>query len=538
MRRYLPTLLVIFGLLAVGAIATVLSQTSGSGLDPASAALLLIIGGVLGALVAIGLLGLVFGWVMTTLAQALSDEKPVKAPTPVTATPVSAPKSAQSVPATVPLYDTGSVAVFGIGVSVLVLGFLMLRALAAGTLPGYPLDRAPDWSKTLLDLPGLPVTQALGLGAVAVLTLGATMVIGIVLAKLTAFFGRLVLKAEAARPAEPAKAKAAPAPKAAAGEGPQAYLYTSRSATTFLVAITVLAAAFLGLRSWAAGTPLGFTPLDRIVQAEVFTLPGEPIAGWPAAIVPGPGNPVLAWQGVLLVLVAAVAGSAVVGVGLARLIAQFTATQQSLAQAPPAWPAQELAALEARLKDPAARPFPRRLTGLDQFIILLAILIVGGILAWVLPGINLVGSTDEAVVATQVAASWTPTPPPGPVVTLAELVAKLPAGDPAAGEAAVTARGCVACHISVDASVALVGPAWLAAQDKAGLGVADHAANRWQDAGYTGKAQSPAEYLYESLISPTAYVVAGFQPAMPANFGTLLEAQEQADIIAYLTTLK
>jgi cytochrome c551/c552 len=193
--------------------------------------------------------------------------------------------------------------------------------------------------------------------------------------------------------------------------------------------------------------------------------------------------------------------------------------------------------LEARLKDTAARPLPR-LNGLDQFIVLLFVVILGLLLAWVVPGIGLVSSTDRSVAATQIAASWTPTPSPGPVVTLAELVAELPPGDAVAGEAAVTARGCVACHISADASVALVGPAWLAAQSADGKGLADHVAERWQDAGYTGKAQAIPEYLYESISNPTAYLVAGYQPAMPANYGQLLGPQELADIIAYLTALK
>jgi cytochrome c2 len=538
---------VVFGLLAAGALAIVLWQSGGAGASPASQTILVFLAGVAGAVAGVVVLGLLFGLAVNALAQALSDEKPArqKPPAAPAAASVSAPATAPAPKkAAAPqafLYDNRALLNFWIVVAVVVLGFLTLRALAAGSPPGYPLDRAPDLSGTLFDLPGvnLPITQAIGIGLVVVAILGSLVVFGIGLAKLTAVLSRQVQAAEAAsKAAEPAKPKAAgPAAKPAAGEKPQAFLYDTRSLTIFFVVVGVFVAGFLALRSLAAGTPLGFTPFERLVNVELFELPGEPIEGWPAAIVPGPGNPVLAWQGALFVTTAAGVGVAVVGIGLARLLAQYSATEKALEKAPPAWPAKELTALEARIKGAAGRPLPR-LTGLDQFIILLFVVILGLFVAWVVPGIGLVSSTDRAVEATQIAASWTPTPSPGPVVTLAELISKLPAGDAAAGEAAVTARGCVACHIAADPAVALVGPAWQAVQATDGKGVADHAAARWGEAGYTGKAKSTQEYLYESIINPTAYVVAGFQPAMPGNYGQLLGPQELADIIAYLSGLK
>jgi hypothetical protein len=45
---------------------------------------------------------------------------------------------------------------------------------------------------------------------------------------------------------------------------------------------------------------------------------------------------------------------------------------------------------------------------------------------------------------------------------------------------------------------------------------------------------SAAEYVYESITTPTAYVVEGFQPAMPPNYPERLTDQELGDIIAYL----
>lgn len=539
MRRYLPTLLVVFGLLAVGALAIVFWQSGGGAANPATTTLLYIVAGVLAALVVVALIGYLFGLAINGLAQLLSDEKPVKTKPPAVAAPATAPAVKKPAAAPVPLTDNRSALTFWLVVAAVLVVFLTLRALAAGSPPGFPLDRVPSLTKTLFDLPGLPVSQAIALGAVVAFALVATIVVGIVLAKLLAFFGRLVLKAESARPPEAGKARAAgPAARPAAGEAPKVPLNTTRSALIFFAVVGVILAVFLELRSLAAGTALGFTPFDRILKATLFTLPGDPYAGWPAAIIPGPGNPVLAWQAAVLATLAGIGGVAVVGFGLARLITLFSATQTRLEKAPPAWPAQELQALEQRWQSGAWRPFPRRLNGLDQVILVLFVVIAGLVLVWVVPGIGLVSTADQAVAATQIAASWTPTPQPGPVVTLAELVAQLPKGDAAAGEAAVKTRGCVACHIAPDASVTLVGPAWLAAQAKDGKGIADHAAARWQDAAYTGKAKSAAEYLYESIVNPTAYVVAGYQPAMPANFGTLLSDQEKADIVAYLETLK
>ncbi|MBL8056043.1 MAG: c-type cytochrome [Anaerolineales bacterium] len=539
MRRYIPTLLVAFGLLAAGAIAIVLWQSGAEGPNSGSQTLLVILAGVAGALVVVVLLGWLFGLAVGALAQALSDEKPVKQTPPAVAAPPTAPapKKAGTPPAF--LYDTGSLVTFWAVIGVLVAGFLTLRAVAAGTPPGYPLDRLPDWSETLFELPGLnlPITQLIGLGLVVAAALGGVVVVGIVLAKLLALLSRQVMTAEAAnKPAEKPRA-AGPAAKPAAGEKPQAFLYDTRSVTIFFGVLVVFVAGFLGLRSWAAGTPLGFTPFERLANVELFDLPGDPIAGWPAAIVPGPGNPVLAWQGALFVITAVVVGVAVVGVGLARLLERFSATEKALATAPPAWPSQQLTALEARVKGAAGQPLPR-LTGLDQVIVLLFVVILGLLLVWVVPGISLVSSADKAVEATQIAASWTPTPSPGPVITLAEQLAKLPAGDAAAGEAAVTTRGCVACHIAPDPSVTLVGPAWQAGQSKDGKGVSDHAAARWEEGNYTGRAKSAQEYLYESITNPAAFIVPGYQPAMPGNYAQLLEPQELADIIAYLAAYK
>lgn len=45
-----------------------------------------------------------------------------------------------------------------------------------------------------------------------------------------------------------------------------------------------------------------------------------------------------------------------------------------------------------------------------------------------------------------------------------------------------------------------------------------------------------AAYIYESITNPLAYVVAGFNPAMPQNFSQQLSDRQLGDIIAYLLT--
>lgn len=45
-------------------------------------------------------------------------------------------------------------------------------------------------------------------------------------------------------------------------------------------------------------------------------------------------------------------------------------------------------------------------------------------------------------------------------------------------------------------------------------------------------------FLLESIVNPLANLVAGYQPIMPASYGTLLGESEIKDIIAYIITLK
>jgi len=132
------------------------------------------------------------------------------------------------------------------------------------------------------------------------------------------------------------------------------------------------------------------------------------------------------------------------------------------------------------------------------------------------------------------AANATPAPPVEGVGK--DITVELPTGNAATGKALTEKIGCVACHIT-----APVGPAWLAAGGTAGIGARAEA--RLTES-YTGKAKTPEQYLFESIVDPSAYIVSGGAYAangvslMPATYGDTLTKQDTADIIAYLETLK
>jgi len=99
----------------------------------------------------------------------------------------------------------------------------------------------------------------------------------------------------------------------------------------------------------------------------------------------------------------------------------------------------------------------------------------------------------------------------------------LPAGDATRGQTEFTAQPCASCHSLVPDQV-LVGPSL--------AGIGTQAAGRRP--GYSAEL-----YLYESIIQPGAHVVEGFQNGlMPPNFAQILAPQQQADLVAYLASLK
>jgi len=137
--------------------------------------------------------------------------------------------------------------------------------------------------------------------------------------------------------------------------------------------------------------------------------------------------------------------------------------------------------------------------------------------------------------------------PPRPIHVSGASVRGIPGQAPAAGLPAPelpTSRGktvfnevasCQTCH-SIEPGQKLIGPSL--------AGVAEVASGRLKEAGYTGKARTPEEYLRESILEPSAHVVAGSsygsngRSFMPATFGQTLTPAQVDDLVAYLGTLR
>jgi cytochrome c oxidase cbb3-type subunit 2 len=135
----------------------------------------------------------------------------------------------------------------------------------------------------------------------------------------------------------------------------------------------------------------------------------------------------------------------------------------------------------------------------------------------------------EALVAYLLALKTNEAPPaaPGAVAAGLTLDTPLPAGNEQNGQALFTSQGCAACH-SLKPDEKVVGPSL--------FGIGKTALTRIKAPDYTGKATSPETYLKESILLPSAYVVPGFPDAMLKDFGVKLNAQQLADIIAFLQT--
>lgn len=147
--------------------------------------------------------------------------------------------------------------------------------------------------------------------------------------------------------------------------------------------------------------------------------------------------------------------------------------------------------------------------------------------------------------------NWAPglanvTPEPTQVIVPVgtDITQQLPPGDPASGQQLAQSKACVACHISQGGAVTL-GPNWQPAADNNNQGIGARAAARIKAPDYHGKATTGDQYLFESIVDPDAYIVPGnpaYAPGgisiMPHTFATTLSAQNVADIIAYLDTIK
>jgi cytochrome c551/c552 len=118
------------------------------------------------------------------------------------------------------------------------------------------------------------------------------------------------------------------------------------------------------------------------------------------------------------------------------------------------------------------------------------------------------GAAEPATAATEL--------PPGIVAALAQI-------DPMRGQMLTLSSGCIGCH-SLDPNQVMPGPTW--------RNIGNVAATRVPG-------ESAELYLYNSIIHPNAYLVEGFLPnIMLQIYQDTLSEQAQADLIAYLLTLK
>ena len=95
-----------------------------------------------------------------------------------------------------------------------------------------------------------------------------------------------------------------------------------------------------------------------------------------------------------------------------------------------------------------------------------------------------------------------------------------------------TKAACIACHTipGIKDATGKVGPM---------LVEGSNAPKRLKDGNYKGKATSVREYITESILSPSAYVVTDFPDnQMPKDFGKKLSAGAVNKIVNYLSQLK
>jgi nitric oxide reductase subunit C len=137
--------------------------------------------------------------------------------------------------------------------------------------------------------------------------------------------------------------------------------------------------------------------------------------------------------------------------------------------------------------------------------------------------------------------------PPRPIVVSAATPMGITLGTPvptaassnpiALGEALFgqSPPACFSCH-STKPGVQMVGPSL--------AGVGARATDILKAPGYTGTARTPDDYIRESILHPSAYVVpgptfsAGGQSIMPAIYQDMLKPDDIDHLVAYLVTLK
>jgi nitric oxide reductase subunit C len=135
--------------------------------------------------------------------------------------------------------------------------------------------------------------------------------------------------------------------------------------------------------------------------------------------------------------------------------------------------------------------------------------------------------------------------PPRPIMASGVAVRAMPGVAGIASAADPSSRGkalfngqaaCASCH-SVEPGVPLVGPSL--------SGIAKRAEERIQDPRYHGTAHRAVDYLQESILKPSAFIVpdgvyatAEQVSLMPDTYDKTLKPAEVQDLIAYLMTLQ
>jgi mono/diheme cytochrome c family protein len=100
-----------------------------------------------------------------------------------------------------------------------------------------------------------------------------------------------------------------------------------------------------------------------------------------------------------------------------------------------------------------------------------------------------------------------------------DFAAALASADPSAGEVVALSNACIGCH-ALDPAQQMTGPTW--------YHLGDTAANRVAG-------QSPALYVYTSIVQPNEYVVPDYPSGvMPQMYGTSIAQDDLADLVAYL----
>jgi len=148
-------------------------------------------------------------------------------------------------------------------------------------------------------------------------------------------------------------------------------------------------------------------------------------------------------------------------------------------------------------------------------------------------GIPIPNEDGEALVAYLLSLTSrppTPTPKPGePAPTPAPVATPPPASDLGGGDVdngknLFAKQACSACHVIEAGKPATVGPNLSNIGNRAAARRPDHTA---------------AQYLWESIVNPNAFLTSGFGAGiMPQDYGQKLSDQDLKDLIAYLLTLK